>query len=1160
MLTALAITAASFAAMVIPASAEVTAYEQDYESGVVDWTSANTGRYTTEIKEESGNHYLEFVASPNGDDRDSNPGSNGTTLDTNTSFTGAAADGDDFVVEFDMAITGSNNNGGTALYLYPVGGSTSNYLFKMSQTAANSNTYKINDSTEQQLPLTTGTWYKYKIAVKDNAVYLQVKDADGTNDVFAQAAVVPKHTSGGFSKMYFDTGRYSTDLKLDNVKVRDWESGDSPVIEYHTVTINTTRYATLTYGEANTKVYADVNGKIEIPLLTVGTEFDYTITKTGYEQQTGHITVANDDITENKPLTMIPSEDETQDYIYVESDFGNADGIFQLKNADRGPAVMNLGEISLPALATFEMDFTGGAEEKQYTWMLRNSAGKDVVGIQGIINEGIYAFTDFGYDNNANADTPDKDNGIQQSGGAHNYGASVKIADSYSGVYHISFVFDQTNSTITVKCTTAEDAVGVTGSLALTQDATTIKDMQMGKYRQSAAVSVDNVKVSKPDENFVNVVGDDEFAVIAGKTVTREYIASPAVVVPGETFTWTAKSAEGTDINGVTIDQSGVLSVADSVAADTTVVITATSATTAEKKGSIEATIKGVQTYTPTVEYTKAVQAGEEGKLTVVNIVDALGDDVTEYFDPTWSIDGATVDADKESDVTFTDLPAGAATAVYATYNGTKLADVTTEPVTVPDGGTLALTAAGGTKVMLWNKLDGNDGIKPLAPAQTVANVDVGDNLAIVGSKSGKILTNADKTGEVTVKLDITGSDAAKTEYKVTVGNYSQAADAAEGEVTLTLVPMPTKVMVYDDKGKATEKTVDTDKITLAAADYSTDATELEITPIYETTMNTEVLAPAGRYNITVTANNGGRTDVYVNDQMIINNLNQGSDNFTVQRNLPATADYTVGDVMINEGYAKFVYQDHTADSVNSIKFVKANSLVPRAKRMYVVGDSLVANYYGTASDGQEGLVRTGWGQVLSDYIADSINVVNLGNSGAWAAGMWNDAWTNIRESAQPGDVVVWEFGYNDTKHGGTGPMLEAAAKGKAFCEENGIDLYVVTPNASQHDFKANVAESGAMRTWAADNNVKLIDLAALSYKFLNDKYGSLDDRADIMNAVYNNTGDNSLHSTYNAANCWAAIVAQGLPAELTDATHTYQFNDTKNDITVGVGLMPTAE
>lgn len=77
----------------------------------------------------------------------------------------------------------------------------------------------------------------------------------------------------------------------------------------------------------------------------------------------------------------------------------------------------------------------------------------------------------------------------------------------------------------------------------------------------------------------------------------------------------------------------------------------------------------------------------------------------------------------------------------------------------------------------------------------------------------------------------------------------------------------------------------------------TTGAAKVEVAPIYETSMNTLVAIPSDSYDVTITANNGKRTDVYVNDQMMFNNINQGSDNWTIGRNVAESTDYTVHDI-----------------------------------------------------------------------------------------------------------------------------------------------------------------------------------------------------------------------------------------------------------------------
>ena len=116
----------------------------------------------------------------------------------------------------------------------------------------------------------------------------------------------------------------------------------------------------------------------------------------------------------------------------------------------------------------------------------------------------------------------------------------------------------------------------------------------------------------------------------------------------------------------------------------------------------------------------------------------------------------------------------------------------------------------------------------------------------------------------------------------------------------------------------------------------------------------------------------------------------------------------------------------------------------------------MVANYYGTAPEGKEGLVRTGWGQVLQNYISGA-EVVNLGNSGAWATGMKADAFTNVLGSAQPGDIMVLESGYNDKVHSNEADMKAAVTDMLTTANDMGLTTFLVTPNASYHDYEEDV-------------------------------------------------------------------------------------------------------
>ena len=175
---------------------------------------------------------------------------------------------------------------------------------------------------------------------------------------------------------------------------------------------------------------------------------------------------------------------------------------------------------------------------------------------------------------------------------------------------------------------------------------------------------------------------------------------------------------------------------------------------------------------------------------------------------------------------------------------------------------------------------------------------------------------------------------------------------------------------------------------------------------------------------------------------------------------------------------------------------------------------------------------------------------------------MINDAYTNIAASAQPGDIVIWESGYNDTKHGGKEPMKAAIKIAIDECKAKGITFYLVNPNASNHDYKESPESSEGIRELAKETNTPLIDLSKKSYEFFKAHYG--DDKA-LLRPTYNNDADKGLHSSCNAANVFASIVAQGLydagETDIVDTEYTYTFTDTKTTPeTFNIKVTPSAE
>lgn len=687
-----------------------------------------------------------------------------------------------------------------------------------------------------------------------------------------------------------------------------------------------------------------------------------------------------------------------------------------------------------------------------------------------------------------------------------------------------------------------------------------------------------DIIVSEVDVTGMEVAGPTEFSTIEGQTMTKEYAVDAMVIEEGETFEWSTTIAGATITANPENSQKATLSVPGTTTNGGTVTIVSSVSTEGKPKtATLDVSIEPAEIVSANVDGSVTLDKTEgTAAYTVSNVLDQFGEDVTEYFTPSWSVEAASGTGAVAS-FTVNAEEAGMAVAIKASYDNNIVKVVELEEVTLVQGeNNINITAPAGAKVMLWDSLRG---MKPLA--NPVIAKGVGASNATINEETG-ILT---VTGVGEVNVVVTFSHGIKQypfELGVKIDTFSVLADATENSTAVDISSLleADNIVAYQvttAKDGKLVKSETVDKATVVDNTITVDTTgaeNVEIAPIFEGVTNKVYNIPAGRYNVTVSATNGARTDVYVNEQMMINNMNQGSDNWSVGRTITAE-DYLVEDIIIKGGSAIFKQYDDKSGgtSVSKVRFVKAPSIVERAKRIYVIGDSLVANYYGTAPAGQETLVRTGWGQVLQNYIADGVKVTNLGNSGAWAEGMLNDAFTNVRESGQEGDILVLESGYNDSSHTSMEVMKDSVKAMVRGAEAKGMTVFVVTPNASSHsanEYLGSVKSTSDMIVAVTElheegSNAILIDLAAKSGFFFKSYYGDATYSGDtasvpeevvtLLKTYYNNTSD-SLHSSYNAANCWAAVIANGIlaneaTASLVDTTYSYTFNDGINDITV---------
>ncbi len=353
----------------------------------------------------------------------------------------------------------------------------------------------------------------------------------------------------------------------------------------------------------------------------------------------------------------------------------------------------------------------------------------------------------------------------------------------------------------------------------------------------------------------------------------------------------------------------------------------------------------------------------------------------------------------------------------------------------------------------------------------------------------------------------------------------------------------------------------------LPASVDTTGAAKVEIAPVYVTNIANVAhdllhlggngnescniqLPEAGTYDFKVTSNTTVRTDVYVNDQMLVNNLLQEGSwlNYMV-----------VKDIVLTDKVARVRTDDYGSGNASNqnltIQIVKSPEVVDRVRKVYVLGDSLVCNYY---NDGT-GDSKTGWGQVLQNYLTD-VEVVDLANSGATANSLESTAFSQIRGSARTGDILLLESAYNDSNsqkpgyfdNGGLDNYMAVALRTMVTdARAKGVEVILVSPNASLKPYRNTPGWTTRMEDLVADLNktpgtVGYIDLAQLSFDFLSENYGA--DAAGATEALRADyVVSDTLHTKRNGAHKYASLVAGALKETHSDIVNTeycYTFTD----------------
>ncbi len=510
-----------------------------------------------------------------------------------------------------------------------------------------------------------------------------------------------------------------------------------------------------------------------------------------------------------------------------------------------------------------------------------------------------------------------------------------------------------------------------------------------------------------------------------------------------------------------------------------------------------------------------------------------------------------------------------------------------------------------------------------ITDAVTVTYVSADDNIVSIDETTG--IATAKAVGEVEIEVTVSVGDSSLSDSKtVTIKNYFLTGEATGDETAVDasdLIASDNIIGYMVTTAKDGKVVAQTTVAEVPTTVDTTGADSYEIAPVYKYESVTLGTAFAdsfadGMYNITFKKGDTKRADINVNGYMVGNNVDQYGEG----RGISEGAEYTINDAVIECGSITVTTSDLGGNgSITWVQLVKAPSNVNRTKKVYVTGDSLVANYYGTYAEGTEvGGARTGWGQVLNNFFTDDVEVVNLANSGAWAVGLLTSAVPGVMAMAQPGDYFIIESGYNDRANSTREELYNSVVSMVEQCEAKGIIPVLVSPNASAHDYKVGVQYASTMNDVAAAMQAKyddviFVDLAKLSYEFMigtgishtaadtgvlysadKDENGALEavtlteveagerlampttdyevylwtaemkpvtinvSTSEVTN-TYNLTtvGGDTLHSSYAAATKWAEIVAQGMKdagVDFVSTEYSYTFTDTiGNEITCQV-------
>ena len=233
------------------------------------------------------------------------------------------------------------------------------------------------------------------------------------------------------------------------------------------------------------------------------------------------------------------------------------------------------------------------------------------------------------------------------------------------------------------------------------------------------------------------------------------------------------------------------------------------------------------------------------------------------------------------------------------------------------------------------------------------------------------------------------------------------------------------------------------------------------------------------------------------------------------------------------------------------------------ARDIFIAGDSTASVY------GPEVFPRMGWGQVLSDFYGDDINVVNMARSGRSSKSFIDEGSFAVLESRiGANDILLIQFGHNDEKTHSPERYTAAETDYKKYLGKyitmargKGATPVLLTP-VVRRKFENGVLipthgkYPNAVRELAADTGTAIIDMNRLSGQYI-DSLGEEQSKTVYLHLTGpDGPTEDDTHFSETGAFAMAALVVEGLnglelvPHETVSRTFLRVEQDGSGDVT----------